>query len=248
MSRDTNKSTTVLKALQVLETVAALPAPATAPEISKQSGIERVTTYRLLRTLEHAGYVNLHPDSKTYRISGRVLSLAKPVLENGPDRRLVGKLLESVSSRTGETCHFSERNGQETILTQRAKGTQLVAVDFNIGTRCELHATSVGKAILANQPDDFIESYLETDLKRYTSRTMTDKAKLLAEFDTIRSSGVSLDLEELSEGMNCVAVPFAFQDGPVEAGISISGPSNRLTKTRLRELAVIMREEAAKFQ
>ncbi|WP_421854938.1 IclR family transcriptional regulator [Oricola sp.] len=245
MSRDTNKSSTVLKAFRVLEAVAEMPEPGTAPEVAKFAGIERVTTYRMLRTMEEAGYLEMDPAAKTYRVSRRILSLAKPLIEDGPDRRNISELLKAVSKRTGETCHFSELSGIETVLTQRVKGSQLVAVDFRIGTRCELHATSVGKAILAHQSPEFIDDYVMLDLKGYTTKTLTLKEQLLEELETIRQSGISYDFEELSNGMNCVAVPVRSQFGGIEAGISISGPSNRLDRARLAELGQIMREEIA---
>lgn len=246
MTRDSNKSSTVLKAFQVLETVANLPSPATAPEISKMANIERVTTYRLLRTMEHAGYVEMDPESKTYRISRRMLTLAKPVLNAGTDRLVIERLLNSIAQRTGETCHYSELMGPETVLIQKAKGTQLVAVDFSIGNRGALHSTSVGKVIMAFQPDTVFETYFEGELKKHTPKTCINKDKMRAELAVVHRTGVAFDFEELAEGMNCVAVPVIDPFGVVEAGISISGPASRFTKKHLSELAKIMKEEVGK--
>jgi DNA-binding IclR family transcriptional regulator len=245
MTRDSNKSSTVLKAFQVLETVANLPAPATAPEISKLAEIERVTTYRLLRTIEHAGYIEIDAETKTYRISRRMLALAKPVLNSGTDRLHIERMLSAIAQRTGETCHYSELMGYETVLIQKAKGTQLVAVDFSIGNRGGLHSTSVGKAILAFQPDAVVDAYFERDLKKFTSKTCTDKSKMHAELAAVRSTGMAFDFEELADDMNCVAVPVADPFGAVSAGVSISGPASRFTKKYLSALAKVMTEEVA---
>ena len=243
MKRDPNKSSTVLKALRVLEAVADIGAPATAAEIARHLGMERITAYRMLRTIEEGGYLLLDTATKTYRLSNKILALAKPVLDQSADRDWIAQILRSVSQRTGETCHYSELSGIETVLTQREKGSQLVAVDFRIGTRCELHATSVGKAILAHQSEAFVSDYVGIDLKSYTDRTIVDREALFAELDRVRSNGAAYDFEELSPGMNCVAVPVRQAMGAVEAGISISGPITRLTRGRLSELADIMKEE-----
>ena len=236
----------MLKGLRVLEAVADIAAPASAAEIARHLGMERITVYRMLRTIEEAGYLLLDPATKTYRLSNKILALAKPVLDESADRDWIARILRSVSQRTGETCHYSELSGIETVLTQREKGSQLVAVDFKIGTRCELHATSVGKAILAHQSAAFLSDYVGIDLKRYTDRTIVDPNALATELDRIRADGAAYDYEELSAGMNCVAVPVRLAMGKVEAGISISGPITRLTRGRLSELADIMKEEVAR--
>ena len=247
MTRDTNKSSTVLKAFRVLEAVAAGADSMTAGEVAKQAGVERVTAYRMLRTIQEAGYLEFDPSTKTYRISKRMLSLARPVLEDIDQRESIAELLKAVALRTGETCHYSELDGVETVLTQRAKGNQLVAVDFKIGTRCELHATSVGKAILAFQTEQFIDDYVSLDLKRYTDRTLVDAARLRDELGRIRKAGAAFDFEELAEGMNCVAVPVHGLVG-TQGGVSISGPIHRLTERRLSELADVIQEEVARIR
>ena len=247
LKRDSNKSSTVLKAFRVLEAVSAQDRPISAAELARRLDMDRVTVYRLLRTIADAGYLVMEPSSKRFTLSGRILTLAAPLLASDENDRQIDVLLERVAQKTGETCHYSELSGSETVLTKRAKGQQLVAVDFNIGTRCELHATSVGKAILAFQASDFIEDYMKLDLVSYTPHTIAEPENLRRELQTIQEVWIGFDYEELSEGMNCVAVPVPSVRGKVEAGISISGPAFRLTRSRLKELADIMQAEVAVF-
>ena len=248
MKRDSNKSSTVLKAFHVLEAVSAQRTPASAAELARELDMDRVTVYRMLRTIADAGYLVMDPATKRFSLSARILTLAAPLLESDDHGRQVDALLERVAQRTGETCHYSELSGSETLLTRRAKGQQLVAVDFQIGKRCELHATSVGKAILAFQEADFIEDYMKLDLVSYTPHTIAAPEGLRKELQSVRDTRIGFDYEELSEGMNCVAVPVPSMMGKVEAGISISGPAFRLTKPRLQELADIMLSEVEVFK
>jgi DNA-binding IclR family transcriptional regulator len=248
MARDSNKSSTVLRAFQVLECVAQSQAPVSASQVGTLTGLERVTAYRMLRTLEAAGYVSHDEHGKAFRMSPRVLSLARGLMAQDNKREKIDETLKRIAKRTGETCHYSELDGTKTTLTQRAKGSQLVAVDFQIGTRCELHATSVGKAILAYLPATLFDEYVASPMKTYTASTISDPVKLREVMDEIRQSGVSYDFEELSEGMNCVAVPLKSEDGQVQGGISISGPDSRLTRDRLKEVAEIIRQEIGRLE
>jgi DNA-binding IclR family transcriptional regulator len=231
-----------------LEAVANSPAPMTARGVAESIGLDRITCYRMLKTIEEAGYLNFDTVSKTFSLSQRVLMLARNAMAQDADREQIDRILRAISAATGETCHYSEMDGPQTILTQRAKGTQLVVVDFQIGARCELHASSVGKAILASQDDSFIENYLDGELKRYTTNTFCEPERLRGEILKIRREGVAYDFEELSIGMNCVAVPFRGFSGEVRSGISISGPDSRFTAARLVELAAVIKDEIGKMK
>ena len=230
-----------------MEHVAQCASPPTASELARKIGMDRVTCYRMLRTIEEAGYLVFDPDKKTYRLSRKILPLAQNVLAQEEDRERVDRVLRAVAARTGETCHYSVIEGLETILMQRAKGSQLVAVDFQIGTRCALHVTSIGKALLAFQSEPFVADYMTLDLVGYTNRTFTDPAKLTKELSKIRDQGASYDHEEMAVGMNCVAVPITNYDGTVTGGVSISGPITRLTPTELKRLAAIIKDEINKM-
>lgn len=241
--RDTNKSATALRAFRVLETVAQSSEPLPVNEISRRTGLDRATCYRMLRTIEEAGYLVREHHTRNFRLSWRLISLAKHLLAEDEDRAFISRVLKRISTLTGETCHYSEMDVDSTVLTQRAKGVQLVAVDFRIGDRCPLHAASVGKAILAFQDPVFIRDYVERPLIRLTKYTIVDPSQLLQELERIRRAGVSYDHYELALGMKCVAVPVRGREGAVHSGISISGPDSRFTEEKLIELGATIASE-----
>lgn len=241
--RDTNKSATALRAFRVLETVAESSEPLPVNEISRRTGLDRTTCYRMLKTIEEAGYLIREHNTKNFRLSWRLLTVAKQLLVEDEDRAFISRVLKRISALTGETCHYSEIDMDSTVLTQRSKGVQLVAVDFRIGDRCPLHATSVGKAILAFQDPDFVHAYVQRPLARFTENTIVDPERLTRELESIRATGISYDRYELSLGMKCVAVPVRGREGIVHSGISISGPDSRFTDQKLVELGMTIATE-----
>jgi DNA-binding IclR family transcriptional regulator len=242
--RDTNRSSTALRAFHVLETVARDGMPLSVAEISRRIGLDRITCYRMLKTIEEAGYLVRDTETKNFRMSRRIVSLAKHLLAEDEDRLLVSQALKRISAASGETSHYSEIDHDSAILTQRSKGTQLVAVDFQIGERSALHTTSVGKAILAFQTPDFINTYLKKPLSQPTLYTITDPIALARELEAVRATGVAYDHYELALGMKCVAVPTRETNGAVRAGISISGPDSRFTEDKLTDLGQLIAAEA----
>ncbi len=239
-----NKSTTALRAFEVLEVMAYDGGPLSAAEVARRMGLDRVTCYRMLCTIEEAGYLVRDPGGKKFRMSWRVVSLAKHLLAEDDDRLMISQALRRISATSGETAHYSELDRHSAILTMRSKGTQLVAVDFQIGERSALHTTSVGKAILAFQPADFVASYLAKPLSRPTSHTIADADSLTEELASVRKAGIAYDRYELALGMKCVAVPVRDPNGAVRSGISISGPDSRFVDEKLAELGQLIATEA----
>ena len=229
-------SSTALKALRVLEVVAASPQTMTLSEVSKQANIDKSTAYRMLNTLIEAGYVIRDNASKQYRLGYKVVYLSRNLLAENEVLRLTHAILEELTAATHETAHLNVLDGSQAVLIQKVKGTQLVAVDFQVGDRSQLHCTSIGKALLAFQETHFIEAVIAAGLPRMASNTITDPESLRLELHRVRSQGYALDDHEFSDSMRCIAAPIFEPGGSVRMGISISGPDTRFTLEKLDEL------------
>lgn len=236
MSAKNNISATALKALHILEMVAASSVPVSVAQVAESAGVDKTTTYRMLLTLMEAGYVVREELSKRYRCSYKVISLSRNLLAENEVSNLIRQTLERVSDSTRETLHFSVLDGEESVLVQRVKGTQLVTVDFQIGDRSQLHCTSIGKVLLAFQDIRFMERIIAAGLPRMTAKTITDPDRFRQELRRIRVQGYAIDDREFTEDMRCIAVPVFEGGGRVAGGISISGPDSRFTMEKLEEL------------
>jgi IclR family transcriptional regulator, KDG regulon repressor len=233
---DSSLSTTALKALHVLEAVASEPRSLSLAEVARLSGLDKSATHRMLATLLRAGYVHQEPGSRRYSLSYRVVSLSRNLLADNEVVRAARETLERVSAETGEGVHLAVLDGLETVLVQRVKGTQLVAVDFQVGDRSQLHCTSIGKALLAYQDRETIEAVIAAGLPALTAHTITQPEVLRRELRLIRERGYAIDDREMSESMRCIAAPVFERDAPVRMGISCSGPDGRFTLDYLERL------------
>jgi DNA-binding IclR family transcriptional regulator len=229
-------SSTALKALQVLETVAASAQPVSLSAVAEVVGTDKSTAYRMLSTLLEAGYLVRDDSTKRYRLSYKVVSLSRNLLAENEVFQLSREMLERVTTTTHETVHLCVLDGGETVLVQKVKGTQLVAVDFQIGDRSPLHCTSIGKALLAFQDVRYIESIIAGGLISRARNTITDPDVFRTELHRVRSQGYALDDHEFEDSMRCIAAPIFERDGRVHMGISISGPDSRFTLDKLEEL------------
>jgi len=201
----------------------------------------------MLITLIDAGYIIRDNISKRYRLSYKVISLSRSLLAENEISDLIRQTLIQTSKETHETLHFSVLDGDETVLVQRIKGTQLVSVDFQIGDRSKLHCTSIGKVILAFQDYRFIERIISKGLPKITGNTITDPDEFRKELQRIRSQDYAMDNLEYSNDMRCIAVPVFEGGGYVNSGISISGPDNRFTLEKLEDLKKPMLKASQKL-
>ena len=229
-------SSTALKALHVLEVVAAESRPLALAEVAREAGLDKSVVHRMLATLLTAGYVRQDPESRRYSLSYRVVTLSRNLLAENEVVRLARATLEEISAMTGEGFHLAVLDGNETVLVQRVKGSQLVAVDFQVGDRSRLHCTSIGKALLAYQEDSTIEAVVSGGLPALTAHTITEPERLRDELGRVRAAGYAIDDRELHDDMRCIAVPIFERDAPVRMGISCSGPDSRFTLEYLEQL------------
>lgn len=217
----------------MLEAVAAEPRALSLAEIAARTRLNKSAAHRMLATLMAAGYVRQDERSRAYSLSYRVVSLSRNLLAEDEVMRLARATLEQVAAETGEGIHLAVLDGMETVLVQRVKGMRIVAVDFQVGDRSQLHCTSIGKALLAYQPVEAVDAVIAQGLPARTPNTITQPDVLRRELRAIRARGYAVDDREMYEDMRCLAVPIFERDTPVRMGISCSGPATRFTLEHL---------------
>ena len=218
----------VSRALDVLETVAAAPDPLPAKAVAQALGIGLGTTYHVLNTLEHAGYVvrlgrgrfGLGPKvPELYRLFHRRHDLVPAV------RPLLGELAE----RTEAAAYLAVFRDGEVVVAEVVGASRALHVDgLEVGFTRIAHTTAIGKVLLASAPDDDLDDYLrERRLVPYTHRTLVERRHIKRHLRVVRERGIGKDLEELADGCCCVAVPVLDGRGATVAAIGLSTPAER---------------------
>jgi DNA-binding IclR family transcriptional regulator len=214
-----NRAAEILRLLQTSST------GMTQVEIAGKLSLARTTVHRILGALEEEGFVTTGQGGARprYRLGGEIPRLASAVRRQLIDQ--MHPLLQALSRATDETADLSVLdNNQVTFIDQVVAPHRLRAVSA-IGDSFPVHCTANGKAMLAQLPPARLHQLIRT-LPALTSRTITDKAALLAELDEIRETGVAYDREEHHEGICAVGVVVS-ADGDDFVAISIPMPAQR---------------------
>lgn len=199
----------------------------TLAEIATELEYAKSTIHRHLSTLERRGYV-VQEDG--YYVGLRFLELGEQARNRHRAYQLAREKVEELASVTDERAQFLVEEQGKAVYIHRAHGEHAVRTDPGIGKRIPLHATSTGKAILAAMPPGKLSRIIEqASFDPLTDETITDPETLRDELDRVREHGYAFNCQENLDGLHAVGVPVTGSDGRVIGGLSVSGPSHRLT-------------------
>lgn len=237
------------RGLAVLSTFNQAMAELSLAQIAASTGLSKSTAFRIVRTLEEAGYLTRHPETLRYRPGLKVLELGFTALSSLGIRDAARPFLEQLSRETGETVSLSLLDGLEVVYIDRVRNKSIVGVVLELGSRIPANCASMGKAMLAHLSAEDLAALLEaTPLAPCTGRSIVDPAALERELARIRRRGYAINDQELEVGLRAVAAPIRDHTGGVVAAINATGSVRAISRPRLtHELAPKVKEAASRI-
>jgi len=228
-SRDPGRSVTA-RALSVLTAFDAEHPRLTLTAIAQRADIPLATAHRLVRELELWGALQRDPDGR-YVIGLRLWEIGLLAPVNGRLREAALPYMQELCETTHDNVHLAVRDELDAVYVEKLTTPKAVPIVSRTGGRLPLHATGVGKVLLAHAPDDVREEVL-SHLDRITPYTVTQRGRLDGELQRVREDGYAQTHEEMSLGACSVAVPIRMK-GRVVAAVGIVVPSLTRDKARL---------------
>jgi DNA-binding IclR family transcriptional regulator len=226
-----HEATNPVRAVQhTCEIIAALESgPKWFAEILDTVSIGKGPVHNHLATLQEEGYVIKIGDK--YRLSRRFLELGGRARHRHPLYEDSKQRVKALSEETGELASFMIEEEGRGVRWIQYQGTKAVKTDIHVGQYSPLHATALGKAILAKKPEEWVDTVIDHHgLSRETEATITDRDELFAELESVREHGVATDEGEFMRGLRCVAAPVVFdEEGRFVGAIGVTAPSSRLS-------------------
>ncbi len=243
-----SKLTSLEKALIVIDAVAKARSVGLR-ELAAEVKFPPSTVHRLLALLTASRYLTQDAETKRYRLSLKFLELGSAVREGLDVITAARAHMTTLMEVTSETVNLALFDGAGIVyVDQVANSNSFLRMFTRVGTRAPLHCTGVGKACLAGLSEEFVAAYWHaTEKKPYTDKTITDDASLKAELEIIRRQGYAVDNEEMEIGVRCVAAVIRQHKSGIVAGVSISGPSSRLTVESIPGIGESVRRTAGRI-
>ena len=214
----------VERVFELLELITDAGGSVTLSELAATTDLPLPTIHRLLRTLVGLGYVRQLPNRR-YALGPRLIRLGEGA--TAQLGALAMPVLRNLVDALGETANMAVLDSDQVLYIAQAPSRHSMRTFTEVGRRAHLHATGVGKAILAQLPDENVHGIAaRAGLPAVTDASITGIEELLADLRVIRERGFSIDEQEQELGVRCFAV--AVPDAPSPTAISVSGPVSRV--------------------
>lgn len=232
------------RALNLLELIAAADG-LTLTDVAARAGVAPSTAHRILSTLEAHNYVVHEEERGLWLVGVKAFEVGSSFLRN---RKLAGMgraIMRELMEQCGESIHLSIEDDGAIVFISQIESHHAIRAFHRPGTRGAIHASGAGKAMLATLGDDTVRELLHrTGMKKFTEKTLDSPEKLFEELRDTRKRGWAVDDEERTKGMRCVAAAIFNEFGEAVAGLSVSGPTVRITDERIGELGPAVRRAA----
>ncbi len=199
-------------------------------DLTRLSGMNKATVYRLMAELQSAGFVEQVDGARSYRLGPQVLRLAALREASVPILSASRRVLRELSEETGETTHLSLLQGDQLASLSHAysprNATKVMMEDAEVLT---FHGTASGLAVLAYSDAGFVDAVLTQPLTARTAHTQTDPAAIRAELLEVRQTGLAQSVGGFEAEVHSHAVPIFGPDRAVLGALAVAAPTSRMT-------------------
>jgi DNA-binding IclR family transcriptional regulator len=202
-------------------------------DLAKRLGLAKSTVHRLASTLLDQGMLEQNAGDGKYRLGLTLFELGALVRRKMDFTAEARPHLRTLLEKTGETLHLAILDHDSVLYLISLESKQALRMGSKVGTRAPVHATAVGKALLAFQPEEEIARIVSRGLPASAPNTIVDGKALQRELALVRARSYAVDDEESEVGLRSIAAPIRGDAGQVIAAISIAGPVHRMTKKML---------------
>jgi IclR family acetate operon transcriptional repressor len=205
-------------------------------EIATRTGLRVSTAHRIVRALVRGGLLAQDQRTERYHLGPRLAILGQSAMtQYGLD--LVQPHLDELARVTGEAASLGVRDGDDVVVLLRTQSAQPLRFERPNGSRVPLHASAMGKALLAFAAVEAKAAVASVErLPRFTAHTLTKRGLLVAELEQIRERGYAVNREERHDGVCGVGAPVLDRAGVARAGVAVQGPANRFGERQVADL------------
>jgi DNA-binding IclR family transcriptional regulator len=217
-------------------------------ELSYRLNLHKNKVFRLLATLETKGYIEQNKATENYRLSLKSLELGQTFIKQLGLVRPLKPVLKEIVKECNEMAYVGIIRQNSVVCLDVEESNQAVKVTNHVGLRLPIHCTAIGKAQIAYSTEEELEKLgILDNMERFTPNTIVNKVEFIKQIKEVARRGYALDNEEYNPGVKCVAVPIRDYTGRVVGGISVPGPSFRMTDEILkREIIPVLKAAGEK--
>ena len=232
------------RATAILKALAGGPRRLGVSELADRLGLARPTVHGLLQTLQSHGFVEQDRTSDKYQLGPGLLQLGYSYLDLNELRARSIAYADRLAARASAAVRVGVMHGSSVVVVHHVFRPDSAFGILEVGLQLPLHASALGKAILAFSPAQVIDDLLAEPLPRLTKRTL-DASEVRHELATIRDQGMATERDEAVLGESSAASPIFDHGGSAVGAIGVVDATERIFPRGLaRGLSAALSEAA----
>jgi len=247
IAKPTRRTTiqSVDRAARILKVLASGPRRLGVSEIADRLGMTRPTVHGLLQTLQAHGFVEQDRDSDKYQLGAGLLQLGNSYLDLNELRARSLVHAERLATRADAAVRVGVMHGPSVVIVHHVFRPGNTLQILEVGAQLPLHASALGKAMLAFLPEQEIADLLSEPLPRLTSRTLSARA-LTDELGDVRANGFARERDEAILGESSLASAIFDHAGNAVGAIGVVGDTERIIPRAPAKALIAAVAEAAR--
>ncbi len=229
------------RAVELIEAFAAADGWLSPGDVHAVTGLPRSSLHGLLHTLVETGWLETDPAQTRFRLGMHALLCGTAYLDRDPAVPYATRAIEEIRTQTGFTTHFARRQGDRIVYLETRESQQSAHLVSRVGRTLPAHATSLGKALLAELTPDEVAALVPATLPSLTPSTITTREALQEELTRVRETGWAAEVEEGTIGVRCVAAVIPYRI-PATDALSCSLPVDQADDATAKQVAEVLVE------
>ena len=236
------------RGLRVLQTFSGEYPQLTLSEVAALTGLTPATARRSLHTLEELGYVGR--TGRRFLLRPKVLAIGTGYLSAINAEVVLQPFLQEVVNEVGGSSSVSVLDETDIVYIAHASLNRAIRLTAGAGSRYPAYPTSMGRVLLAFQPESSVDAYFErATLRRLTEQTETNPAALRRILKEVRTKGYAAIQDELDYGIVSCALPIFGPHGRIVAAANCSDVTNRLDRdTMVKKRLPVLRQAVRRIE
>ncbi len=210
--------------------------PVALTDLASAAGLPKSTASRLISALERRGLVEQDGERGRLRPGPAILRVAERSMLERNIVELSRPALGALAEATGETINLSVPGPDGVEHIAQVDSRHFLGAGQWLGRSVGYEHSANGRVFAA-----FGRGPARAD---QADPAGAAGAVTRRELEAVRRDGYATSIDELEQGLTAMAAPVWGARGEVIAALSISGPTLRMTATRIRELEPILKSEA----
>jgi DNA-binding IclR family transcriptional regulator len=215
------------RAARILKALASGPRRLGVSELAERLDLSRPTVHGLLQTLQAHGFVEQDRDSDKYQLGAGLLQLGNSYLDLNELRGRSIVHAERLAARADAAVRVGVMHGSSVIVVHHVFRPDATLQILEVGAQLPVHASALGKAMLAHAPAAVVDDLTSESLPKLTGRTLA-AAGLRDELEQVRERGYARERDEAVLGESSIAAPIFDHAGHPVGAIGVVGDTDRI--------------------